>query len=135
MSPISPITPAAVPDIAGLSNASQKGQNFQTMLESYVGQVQKSQDVAQSSADSFLSGGSEELHTVALATQRAELKFEECSSRSETKWSRRTRKSSKCRSRMDQLTKLYKSLSAAQRWSILVCRIVDHGRRRMVHAL
>ena len=76
MSPISPITPAAIPDIAGLSNASQKGQNFQTMLESYVGQVQKSQDVAQSSADSFLSGGSEELHTVALATQRAELEFE-----------------------------------------------------------
>ncbi len=46
------------------------------MLESYVGQVQKSQNVAQSSADSFLSGSGEELHTVALATQRAELEFE-----------------------------------------------------------
>lgn len=76
MTPISPITPVAVPDIAGLSGASSKGQSFQTMLQSYVGQVQKSQDTAQSSVNSFLSGGSEELHNVALANQRAELEFE-----------------------------------------------------------
>lgn len=75
--PISPITPVAVPDLAGATGISSKGgEGFQSMLQSYVTQVQQSQDVAKSSANSFLSGGSEELHSVALATQRAELEFE-----------------------------------------------------------
>jgi len=46
------------------------------MLESYVGQVQISQNAAQSAVSSYLLGGTEEIHSVALATQRAELEFE-----------------------------------------------------------
>jgi flagellar hook-basal body complex protein FliE len=76
MNPISAITPISVPDLTGVSNTAGKGQGFQAMLDSYVSGVQKSQDAAQSSVNSFLAGGPEELHSVALATQRAELEFE-----------------------------------------------------------
>ena len=46
------------------------------MFESYIGQVQNAQDLAKQSQDNYLSGGNEELHSVALATQRAGLEFE-----------------------------------------------------------
>src|SRR6185295_1944867 len=76
ISPINPITPITVPDVAPVSGAGSKGGDFQAMLESYVGRVQNAQDVAKHSVDSFLTGGGEELHSVALAAQRAELEFE-----------------------------------------------------------
>lgn len=74
ISPIAPITPVAVPETAPV--APSKGGDFQSVLQSYVGRVQNAQNVAQSSVDSFLAGGSDELHSVALAAQRAELEFE-----------------------------------------------------------
>jgi flagellar hook-basal body complex protein FliE len=76
IAPIAPITPITVPDAASISGASRKGGDFQSMLQSYVGRVQGTQDMAQHSVDSFLAGGTDELHSVALATQRAELEFE-----------------------------------------------------------
>ena len=76
ISPISPNTPVVVPDAAPVSGAGKPSGDFQSMLQSYVGGVQKAQDAAQHSVDSFLAGGTDELHSVALATQRAELEFE-----------------------------------------------------------
>lgn len=76
IAPVSPIVPIAAPDTSRIAGAGQASGSFQSMLEGYVGRVQNSQDVARQSVDSFLNGGSEELHSVALATQRAELEFE-----------------------------------------------------------
>ena len=76
ISPISPVTPVALPEAGPISGAGAKSGDFQAMLQSYVGRVQKTQDLAQHSVDSFLAGSGEELHSVALATQRAALEFE-----------------------------------------------------------
>jgi len=76
VAPIAPIVPPVVAEVARPGAAPQTGTGFPAMLEGYVSQVQKSQDAAQASVNSFLSGGSEEVHSVALATQRAELEFE-----------------------------------------------------------
>ena len=46
------------------------------MLEGLIGGVEKSQAQAQQAVDSFLTGGNEELHSVALAAQRSSLEFE-----------------------------------------------------------
>jgi flagellar hook-basal body complex protein FliE len=40
-----------------------------------IGKVENSQTQAQQAVGSFVTGGNEELHSVALATQRAELEF------------------------------------------------------------
>jgi len=76
MSPITPVTPLAIPNIASAPSGPSKTSGFQSMLEGYIGQVQRTQDLAQQSQDNFLNGGGEELHSVALATQRADLEFE-----------------------------------------------------------
>ncbi len=76
MSPISQIRPIQFPDATPSVAGQSSGGGFKSMLESYVGGVQQSQDVAQHSVDSFLAGGNEEVHSVALAVQRADLEFE-----------------------------------------------------------
>ena len=76
ISPISPISPVAVPETSSLAATPKTGGDFQSMLQSYIGGVQRSQDAAQHSVDTFLAGGSDELHSVAIAAQRAELEFE-----------------------------------------------------------
>ena len=48
---------------------------FQSMLEGMIGNVEQSQAQASQAAQNFLSGGDEELHSVALAAQRADLQF------------------------------------------------------------
>jgi flagellar hook-basal body complex protein FliE len=76
MTPITAIRPAAIPDLGSAPIDTKKGAGFSSMFENYIGQVQRAQDVAQQSQDNFLSGGKEELHSVALATQRAGIEFE-----------------------------------------------------------
>ena len=76
MSPITPVTITAIPNASPASPGTPKSTGFQSMFENYIGQVQRAQDVAQQSQDNFLNGGGEELHSVALATQRADLEFE-----------------------------------------------------------
>jgi flagellar hook-basal body complex protein FliE len=49
---------------------------FQSVLEGLVGGVEKSQAQAQKTVNSFLTGGNEELHSVALAAQRSSLEFD-----------------------------------------------------------
>ena len=46
------------------------------MLEGMINGVENSQNQAQQAVNSFLNGGNEELHSVALAAQRASLEFE-----------------------------------------------------------
>jgi len=73
----SPVAPVSLPDISPASSPSggQPG-GFQSVLEGLIGRVEQSQTQAQQTIDSFLSGGNEELHSVALAAQRSSLEFE-----------------------------------------------------------
>ena len=45
------------------------------MLEGMIGNAEQSRAAAQTSVNNFLAGGNEELHSVVLASQRAELEF------------------------------------------------------------
>lgn len=76
-----PITPAqsipvaiAAPKIEPAA-AGQPGL-FRTMFEQSVDTVEVQRNAAQQSVDRFLTGEGEELHQVAMATQKAELSFE-----------------------------------------------------------
>jgi flagellar hook-basal body complex protein FliE len=67
----------AVPQAAtgGASSLAGGTGAFQSLLEGMIGKVEQSQTQAQQAAQNFLSGGDEELHSVALAAQRADLQF------------------------------------------------------------
>ena len=45
------------------------------MLEGMIGHVEESHAQAEQAAQNFLNGGDQELHSVALAAQRADLQF------------------------------------------------------------
>jgi flagellar hook-basal body complex protein FliE len=68
---VSPIQVAAAPVTA----PSQPGA-FAAVLKDSIGAVHQAQSAAHVSVERFLSGEAEELHQVALATQKAELSFE-----------------------------------------------------------
>jgi flagellar hook-basal body complex protein FliE len=74
--PISSIAPIAVPDLTQVQSANPAAGGFQSVLQGIIGHVEQSQAQAQQATQSFLSGGNEELHSVALAAQRASLEFE-----------------------------------------------------------
>jgi len=76
-SPITPVQMISMPQVAPSGAASASGGTgaFQSMLEGMIGRVEQSQTQAQQAAQSFMSGGDEELHSVALAAQRADLQF------------------------------------------------------------
>jgi flagellar hook-basal body complex protein FliE len=76
--PITAIRPVSIPEIshAGSSGANATPGGFQSVLEGLVGGVEKSQAQTQQTVNSFLTGGNEELHSVALAAQRSSLEFE-----------------------------------------------------------
>ena len=76
INPISPIKPVAIPDLSQVGTSNAPAGGFQSMLESIVGGVEQSQNQAQQAVNGFLTGGNEELHSVALASQRASLEFE-----------------------------------------------------------
>jgi len=75
-SPISPILPVTLPEIPRLDSSPGAAGAFHSVLEGVIGHVEQSQAQAQQTVDNFLSGGNEELHSVALASQRASLEFE-----------------------------------------------------------
>jgi flagellar hook-basal body complex protein FliE len=72
IAPIQQIAPSVTPQVGA---ASQPG-GFQSLLEGIVGGVEQSQNQATQAVNNFLNGGTEELHSVALASQRASLEFE-----------------------------------------------------------
>jgi flagellar hook-basal body complex protein FliE len=73
---ISPIRPVTLPEVTQAGSSSAQPGGFQSMLEGLVGNVEQSQTQAQQAVNNFLTGGNEELHSVALASQRASLEFE-----------------------------------------------------------
>lgn len=77
-SPISPIRAVPLPDLRAPAAAGLPGgpSEFQGLLANAIGGVERLRNQAGQTASRFLAGEGEEVHTVALATQRAELAFE-----------------------------------------------------------
>ena len=75
ISPINPITGIKNPVPPSVVGTSQSG-GFEAALEEAIFRVNQSQSEAKDSASRLLAGENEELHQVALATQRAEIEFE-----------------------------------------------------------
>ncbi|MCU1259623.1 MAG: flagellar hook-basal body complex subunit FliE [Bryobacterales bacterium] len=74
--PIQPIQPPSIPDIqTTISKASGAG-DFRDLLASSIASVEQQQHEAQTAVNNFLTGESEDLHTAALAGQRAELSLQ-----------------------------------------------------------
>jgi flagellar hook-basal body complex protein FliE len=81
MVPITPvnITIPSLPSLGGVGSATgaaSGGSAFQSVLTDAITKVQGFQDNATNSVNKFLSGEGEELHTVALATQQADMSFQ-----------------------------------------------------------
>jgi flagellar hook-basal body complex protein FliE len=76
ISPILPIQHVQSIELTSPSVATGQPGEFQSMLAGAIGQVEQSQQTAHQAVQGFLSGENEELHTTALATQKAELQFE-----------------------------------------------------------
>ena len=76
-SPISPIRAVPLPEMAAPSSGPSSGAgDFQSVLANAIGGVERLRADAGKTVERFLAGDGEEVHTVALATQRAELAFE-----------------------------------------------------------
>jgi flagellar hook-basal body complex protein FliE len=77
-SPISPIRAVQLPDLRapGAGVSASGGGDFQSVLANAIGGVERLRGDAGKTVERFLAGDGEEVHTVALATQRAELAFE-----------------------------------------------------------
>ena len=73
--PISGINPISMPNSIASAGSSGSG-GFQSLLSSTIDNLQSLQTDASSAAQKFMTGENEELHTVALADQQAELAFE-----------------------------------------------------------
>ena len=75
ISHLPPVTEIKMPEGIGPSGGGGKSE-FQSMFANAVGGVERLRSDATKSAEQFLAGEGGEVHTVALATQRAELAFE-----------------------------------------------------------
>jgi flagellar hook-basal body complex protein FliE len=73
---IAPIAAPALPSSIAPAGQASSGTGFQDMLTGAIGQVEALQQNATQTVQNFLSGEGEDLHTVALATQQADLAFE-----------------------------------------------------------
>lgn len=80
MNTIQGMQPVRNIELTPLSSAGNPGGakpvDFRSVLQNTIQQVEGSSANAQEMVRQFLSGEAEDLHTVALATQRAELQFE-----------------------------------------------------------
>ena len=80
--PIAPVRMVNLPEIGQLgSSTSSSGApaatgGFQSVLEGMIGRVEQAHTQGQQAIEGFLSGGNDELHSVALSAQRSELQFE-----------------------------------------------------------
>ncbi|MBZ5610092.1 MAG: flagellar hook-basal body complex protein FliE [Acidobacteriia bacterium] len=74
--PISSILPVTLPEMPKLGSTAAPAGGFQSVLESVVNGVEQSQAKSQQAVDSFLTGGNDDLHSVALASQRSQLEFD-----------------------------------------------------------
>jgi flagellar hook-basal body complex protein FliE len=69
-------SPLAVPGITGTASAGASQISFADAFGSAVNQVESAQETARSAAMDLLAGGKGDVHSVALASQRAELSLE-----------------------------------------------------------
>jgi flagellar hook-basal body complex protein FliE len=76
IAPITNITPISMPDVSGLGKPSNPSSEFQNILSGTIDRLESLNHEASNAVQGFLTGQNEELHTVALATQKAELAFE-----------------------------------------------------------
>ena len=74
--PILPISGVALPGAIRPAGQSQGGGTFQDAFTSAIQSVEAFSQDASASAQRFLSGEGEELHTTIMATQKAELAFD-----------------------------------------------------------
>ena len=73
---IQPISAPVLPGSIQPAGETSSGSGFQNIFTGAVGQVESMSQQASATVDKFLSGEGDDLHTVALATQRADLAFE-----------------------------------------------------------
>ena len=74
--PVSNIAATTLPAASPIDASGSKPGAFQSVLEGMIGRVEQSHAQANQAVESFLTGGNEELHSVALASQRAQLQFD-----------------------------------------------------------
>jgi flagellar hook-basal body complex protein FliE len=75
--PISPITLPAVPQATPAQvTSSGSGPTFESFLKNAVQNVETSSAQADSAVANYMSGGNQEVHSMVLATQNADLNFE-----------------------------------------------------------
>ena len=73
--PIQSVNPVPMPDLRG-SSGRTGGSGFQEVMASAIGEVENRGHAATQSIERLLSGEGEDLHTTALAAQRAEIAFD-----------------------------------------------------------
>ena len=73
---ILPISAPILAPVISPAKAPGGASGFASMLSDAVGRMDQSNKTAQSSIDSFMSGENDEVHSVAMATQKTELQFE-----------------------------------------------------------
>ncbi len=74
--PITPVGAPALPRIESPVQPAGKPGEFRSLLESSLSQVENLRSDAAQAVENLISGHGGELHTVVLATQKAELAFE-----------------------------------------------------------
>jgi flagellar hook-basal body complex protein FliE len=74
--PITPVGAPALPRIESPAQAAGKPGEFRSLLESSISQVENLRSDAGQAVENLIAGQGGELHTVVLATQKAELAFE-----------------------------------------------------------
>jgi flagellar hook-basal body complex protein FliE len=73
---IQPISAPTPPSAIRPAGETSSDNGFQDVFSSAIGQVESMSQQASATVERFLSGEGEDLHTVALATQQADLAFE-----------------------------------------------------------
>ena len=74
--PIGSIRPIPVAEPSAPASGQQKPGEFGSLLDKAISQVEQSRHIANEKVQNLLSGKPEELHSVVLAAQRAQLEFE-----------------------------------------------------------
>lgn len=76
LSPIRQIQPAIIAEIVAPGTAASPSGEFRDLLSTAMNAVEQTQQQAKSAVESFLAGDTTELHSVALAGQRADLSMD-----------------------------------------------------------
>jgi flagellar hook-basal body complex protein FliE len=75
-SPVQAVTPLELPAARTAASANPAGVNFQDVLRESISRVENSAANASAMVENFISGDTQDLHTVALAAQKAGLEMD-----------------------------------------------------------